>query len=274
MHLTLVSYPSSVDTDIEDAVPRMDGWSAPLCRAVARCDEPGEVLDRVKHIVHGFDRPILLQRLDLYGHGHPGSLTLGDPGDPRCINLKTDSAFWRDLKELGKCLAPNAHVRLLGCDTGACLAGFRLIKELAMRLGQERVVWAPRTDIAWSDFGFDGFKEELARQYLVSSQTLTEPVPSVSRPGPVPIDAKYRPWLERLQPGYVPRGYADMPAATLDGTGRLKGLTISVRCARRVIAFTSEDSPRRPYLFRWLDCASAPSLMDLAQRLGLQLEAV
>jgi hypothetical protein len=274
MHLTIVSYPASVDTDIEDAVPLMDGWSAPCERAVARCDEPGEVLDRVKYIVYRSGQPIRIQRLDFYGHGHPGSLTLGEPGNSRCISLKTDSGFWRDLKGLGKCLERNAHVRLLGCDTGAGLEGFTLIKELAKQLGDKRVVWAPRTDIAWSDFDCDGFKEELARKYLVSSQTLTEPVPSVSRHGPVPIETRYRPWLERLQPGYVPEGYADMPAATLDGTGWLEEMTITVRCARRVIAFTEKKQPRRPYLFRWLDRESAPSLMELSQRLGLHLEAV
>ncbi|GMU06382.1 DUF4347 domain-containing protein [Corallococcus caeni] len=271
MHLTLVSYPSSVDTEIENAVPRMDGWSAPRERAVARCDEPAEILDRVKHTVHRSGRPSFIQRLDVFGHGHPGSLTLGDPGGPRGITRKTDSDFWRDLQELETCLTPDAQVRLLGCDTGVGLDGFTLVKELAKRL--ERVVLAPRAEIRWSDFGSTGFDDELARKYLVSSQTLTAPVSALLREGPVPIVDKYRPWLERLQPGYLAEGYVDMPAATLDATGKVGDMRIQVRCARRVIAFTSPGQSL-PYLCRWLDREPAPSLMELSERLGLQLMAV
>jgi hypothetical protein len=276
MHLTIISYPSSVDDSIEDAVSRIDGCSDPASRSVARCDQLGEVSEKVKNIVYAFNPPKLVRRLDLYGHGHPGSITIGDT---ESIDTEADSIFWQDLEELQGALLPNADVRLLGCDTGACTKGFELIRTLAHRLGQQRVVWAPRAVITWSDFGPQGFKEEVASRYLVSSRDLSRPMPGLIRPSSTPGEGqeKHAKWFEHLPAGYQHEGYGEMPAATLDGWGSTREgdqeVTVTVRGARRVIAITSGGTRGRHYLFRWLSCTEAPPLDALAERLSVELRA-
>lgn len=281
MHLTIFAYYSSINGTIENAVPRVDGWSVPAYRVIKRCAVPGDILPTVKNAV--VDAGVSwLEKLDCYGHGRPGSLILSAD---RMIDWTPQSDFWVKLAELRQWLSPTAHVRLLGCDTGTSQEGFDLIKELARELGEQRVVSAPRSTINYEDFTSYGFKEEVARECLVSSDTLTGPVEGLLRPSPVSekVRKQFDPWIERLQqPGYLLQSYGRMPAAIVDGSEDIEGFTVTVSSARRVIAITlpspEPDShplsrPDTHFILRWLKREPAPSLEDLLDQLRVKLMA-
>ncbi len=272
MHLTIFAYYSSINGTIENAVPRVDGWSAPACRAIKRCEAPKDVLPTVKNAVRDAGARYL-EKLDIYGHGRPGVLILSTG---KKIEWAPESKFWIDLEELGEWLSPTAHVRLIGCDTGTCQKGFDLVKALASRLGKERVVSAPRATINPDDFVYYGLKEEVARDYLVASHQLTSPVPGVIRPCLASGKnwESFGRWIELLKPGYVPQGYDNIPAAIPDAEGRVEDVTVAVSGERRVIAITPVCKPDSHFLLRWLSCDPAPSLDALSELLGVKLTAI
>ncbi len=171
MHLTVFSYPSKPDPELEPAVFQVDGRSAPERRRFERCQGPERLWHIVQDVVNRAGR---LRRLDLFGHGRPGGLSLGDPGQDI---VTPDEQSWRYLLELDDFLQDEAEVRLLGCETAIGDEGFRVLQGLAQGLsrkqGRRRTVWGSTATLDWVDFGPAGFMDEVATQYLRSSE---EPV--------------------------------------------------------------------------------------------------
>lgn len=100
-------------------------------------------------------RPIDL--LDIFDHGAPGKMAIGDETlvDLSNPDAQPDIAVFQSFHHY---LSPTAHVRLLGCNTGAGLAGRKLLVKLAATLGGQRVVFGTIERVQPFHFGPDGFQ--------------------------------------------------------------------------------------------------------------------
>ncbi|NPC45472.1 DUF4347 domain-containing protein [Corallococcus exiguus] len=205
-------------------------------------------------------------RLDLFGHGAPGSLILGDKQAPL---MTANRSTWGRLLMLKDFLTPGAEVRLLGCETGIHPEGFDVLQGLSQQLGC--TVWGAKTRIDWSDFREMGFDPKLVKDLLVSSAEMESPISATSRPGDSMKAGLEE--LERLRigvpSGYEPEGYAPMPASILDEVweNQEQKVTVTVRGQRRIIVITA--SPGRHFLLRWLAPRTAPSLDALKPQLNI-----
>ncbi|WP_224243447.1 DUF4347 domain-containing protein [Hyalangium gracile] len=267
MQLTVFSYPRELDPELEPAVFQVNGPGDPKRRRFTRCQDPEWLDSIVKDVV---DRAgARLQRLDLFGHGSPGTLTLGDKGQEI---VTPDESTWSHLINLGEFLADTADVRLLGCETAIGEEGMKVLQGLSAALsrkpGQKRKVWGTTATIDWCDFGPEGFSDAVASKYLTSSEemhTTTIGVKRICQGIPMPALTHPR-FLQNLPKGYVPHTCSAVPAAIVDDRWSTDGLTVTVRGARRVIAVSS--APDRHHVFRWLGHEPAPSLEQLKQQLG------
>ncbi|NTX04625.1 DUF4347 domain-containing protein [Myxococcus sp. CA040A] len=264
MHLTVIAYASLLDWRIERAVFRVDGTKDSLSRFV-RCQRREQLYWIVKDV---FDQVGPLSRVDIFGHGKPGTLTLGDPGQEV---VTPDETSWGLLSSLGEFLATKAELRLLGCEVAACEEGRRVLKGLEARLSEgdkPRTVWGITASIAYSDFGPGGIREDTVGPFLKSAANLDVPLEGVRRlgfagPG---IVGEVQGVMQRLPPGYVSDGYQDMPAAIVDEHIQVDELDITLCAARRIIAVRSRSSHQFA-IYRWLGMSEAPSSEQLKAHL-------
>lgn len=175
MRLTLISYLDVLNDDFEAIPFRVTPSAAHVFR---RCQHPAQLADcvAVSAPAHGS-----IRRLDLYGHGAPGSFTLGSSS---LVHWERPDLFERFVPLL-KWFAPAAELRLLGCNVGVGLAGRSLVDGLARFLeAQPRspglVVLASAAYLDSRDFGSDGFLKE--RDHLcISSARPGPPIESIDR---------------------------------------------------------------------------------------------
>jgi hypothetical protein len=163
MHLTIISYPSTLTPVFEDAARRMDGFTHPRQNSVDRCQRPVQLVQAVANVATLYGKVSLL---DLFGHGRPGVLVLGDGGGGEMTVEEV-------LPLVAGYLQPDAQVRLLGCETGLGEPGHAMLCRISAALGG-RTVWGTNSPISGYDFGPDGFLEEVARKVLVSSREPSE----------------------------------------------------------------------------------------------------
>ena len=170
MHLTLISYPRSMDPRLEAAAfaARPDPAPHPKSRVFGRCQHPAQL----RELLASHRRRVRL--LDLVGHGRPGTLHLGS--GPA---VTPDPGSWSLLAGLDPYLHPQAELRLLGCATGTGQEGFEVLRGVSALLG--RPVWGTVSLLYSADWGELGLKEEVARDLLVSSAGLDVPVPARRR---------------------------------------------------------------------------------------------
>lgn len=175
MHLTLISYPRSMDPRLEAAAfaARPDPAPHPKSRVFGRCQHPAQL----RELLASHRRRVRL--LDLVGHGRPGTLHLGS--GPA---VTPDPGSWSLLAALDPYLHPEAELRLLGCDTGTGREGFEVLRGVSALLG--RTIWGTVSLLYSADWGELGLKEEVARGLLVSSAGLEAPVTKRRRFGDPP----------------------------------------------------------------------------------------
>lgn len=102
-----------------------------------RCARAEDLCGVVLAAVRELNMPVSV--LDLFDHGRPGHLTMGDPRnkflfDPTSIG----HAIAKDLAEL---LTFDAHVRLLGCETARGRQGKTMLINLQKAFGKGIVVF-------------------------------------------------------------------------------------------------------------------------------------
>jgi Domain of unknown function (DUF4347) len=171
VHLVVISYPSRLDVRFEEAAFAVHARRGQPGRAFRRCQHPLQLRELVG------DFPEKVRLLDLMGHGAPGKLMLGD------VDAVTpDPSSWGLLAALGEHLAPDAEVRLLGCDTGALQQGYDVLRGLSQALGG-RTVWGATAILVSGDWCAEGLLPATAAEYLVSSRTLSAPVAKRWRTG-------------------------------------------------------------------------------------------
>lgn len=105
--------------------------------------------------------------LDIYYHGGPGLMTLGR-SNGSCLTLFASDEHAATplhsavpISELGKLLAPTAHVRLLGCNTAAGSSGRMIVYKLARALGEQRVVFGTIDSVLLHHFALGRFDCQL-----------------------------------------------------------------------------------------------------------------
>lgn len=155
VHLTVIAYPSNLQSVFEAVVLR----ARPDARhRFARCQRPGQL----RQVLANVGAPVGL--LDVYGHGAPGRLQLGDgmllDGSTRAI---------RTLRAvIDPYLAAAAPVRLLACNTAAGAIGREALHRLASVLGRP-VLGTTRAPVP-SDFGPSGLRATAARSLLTCAR--------------------------------------------------------------------------------------------------------
>ena len=153
MILTIISYPSKLERIFEEATLHFAKLASPDF-AVERCQDHDELVWLARLWKRRDQR---ITRLDLFGHGGGGRFALGDD-----VLFASDGTGYRVAKQLGPQLAPDAHLRLLGCrvarnDVVRKLDGRRLLRDLAVELGRERVVWGTTAFLGERHLGPTGF---------------------------------------------------------------------------------------------------------------------
>jgi hypothetical protein len=149
---------------------------------VRRCRSPAELPDLVHEVARRFG-PVDV--LDLYDHGRPGSLMMGDAvlfaSDSRPDSPLTN---WQLARQLAEALAERAHVRLLGCNTAGmhpasppvAAAGRLLLLKLSLELQWRRTVFGTIEMTDEKHFDQRGFNAELT--LLFSSLAALDMSPS------------------------------------------------------------------------------------------------
>lgn len=170
MHVTVISYTAQLDPGFEEVALRaVDGPG----RRFLRAQRPSELV----YALAAIRQPIV--RLDLYGHGAPGRLRLGDE-----VLVDADAAASGWLQGARASLAQAATLRLLGCETALGARGTRLLQTLADILDVE--VQGATGDLLPADFGPGGLLEETALRLLISARPTARsaaPARSSSCPG-------------------------------------------------------------------------------------------
>jgi len=172
MHLTVISYCETLDLVFEHVALIANPLVAPEKHAFVRCQRPAQLYNAVASI----GRPVRL--LDLYGHGAPGKLRLGDK---ELLDVRPRT--WKVVAELEPLLAPDARIRLLGCNSAVGEGGFRLLHGLSAALSG-RLVLGMTADIWYQDFGPSGIRRQVAARWLVSSKALRAPIAQRRRSDP------------------------------------------------------------------------------------------
>ncbi|MCI0570316.1 MAG: DUF4347 domain-containing protein [Myxococcaceae bacterium] len=174
MHLVVISYPSRLDVRFEETAFAVHAHRGQPGRVFRRCQHPNQLRELAG------DFPERVRLLDLVGHGAPGKLTLGDADA-----VTPDPSSWHLLEALGEHLAPDADVRLLGCDTGTLQQGYDVLRGLSRAL-EGRTVWGATAMLLSSDWCAEGLLPTTAAEYLVSSRTLVAPAAKRWRKRPPP----------------------------------------------------------------------------------------
>ncbi|MBZ4399860.1 DUF4347 domain-containing protein [Myxococcus sp. AS-1-15] len=257
MHLTIIAYASTLDWEVERAVFLVDE-----VRDARRRFERCQKVENLQHVVKeavSFARA-KLSRLDIFGHGQPGTLTLGDSGEDI---VTPDEASWKHLLALDGFLDDTAELRLLGCDTAVGVEGRHVLQGLQAGLsknGKQRTVWGTIATLSSFDFGPQGFREAVASAYLRSASQLTEPAQGVLRFGLMDdsLQEEIQAGLALLPEGYVPAGFHDMHGAIVEERSQKSGRQLTMLAARRLIAISSNQM-RGVALYRWEPTVAPPS---------------
>ena len=102
------------------------------------------------------------------------------------VVVTPEPSSWSLLAGLDPYLHPQAELRLLGCHTGADREGFEVLRGVSALMG--RTVWGTASLLYSGDWGELGLKDEVAREWLVSSAGLATPVPARRRFGDPPVE--------------------------------------------------------------------------------------
>jgi hypothetical protein len=124
---------------------------------VARCDFPREVVGVVREVAA--ERRSMISTLDFYDHGESGHLRMGS--DTLFSHRGTGRMIARMLRPL---LAPDARVRLLGCNCAVGQPGRDLLLMLHEEFGPGVAVFGAIRPIDADDFPsgiFDRLEEEV-----------------------------------------------------------------------------------------------------------------
>lgn len=152
------------DQDMDD-VSRT--FHSTVTHVLARCDTPGDLVHVVQSVAaeHG---PIGV--LDLYDHGGPGHLWLGDAWVFASDDDPSSELLGRPIASaIATHLEDTAHVRLLGCQTGTDTASRLLLVKLARALGGHRTAFGTITMVDTIHFSSFGFRPGLEDSFLFSS---------------------------------------------------------------------------------------------------------
>ncbi|MFY1825822.1 DUF4347 domain-containing protein [Myxococcus fulvus] len=264
MHLTIVGYSAIQDREIEPVIFRVDGFSNPL-RKFARCQRVDKLEPLVREVVN---RAGLLSRLDIFGHGSAGSLTLGDEGQEV---VTKDETTWTNILGLDDLLDDTAEVRLLGCNTGTGDLGRRVLRGLEEKLStgtKRRTVWGAIAALDYPDFGPDGFRPEVARQFLISGGMMKNPLISLYRAGNGSFfsysgQEESQGFLPR---GYLPAGLRNLPDVVGDEQFSVGDIEVLAFVSQRIVGIRQRPTGEWS-LFRWAGDGDAPSREQLESQL-------
>lgn len=259
MHLTIIAYAAKLNWEIERAIFRVNGFDSRR-RTFVRCQDVAELPWVVREVMNRADARI--SRLDIFGHGSAGYLSLGTPGQDVVSN---DEASWSHIFELDELLDDTAEVRLLGCDTATDAQGRRVLQGLEAGLSngtKKRTVWGSTASLVYLDFGPEGFRPEVARQFLVSGAMVTNPLVSIHR---IVTSDPFQPsgFLPR---GYVPSGLGDLADEVGDEQFSVGDFDVLAFSSRRVVGLRHSGGPLS--LFRWAGVTQAPTCEQLKTNLN------
>ncbi|MCY0997642.1 hypothetical protein OWM54_10885 [Myxococcus sp. MISCRS1] len=264
MHLTIIGYSAIQDREIEPVIFRVDGFSNPR-RRFARCQTVEALKPLVEEVVY---RAGPLSRLDIYGHGSAGSLTLGDEGQEV---VTPDEKTWENILGLSDLLDDTAEVRLLGCETGTLAAGRRVLRGLQEKLStgtKRRTVWGAIAALDYPDFGPEGFSPEVARQFLISGGMVKNPLISLYRDSSglffsysgQEASKGFLPW------GYLPAGVRKLPDVVGDEQFSVEDIEVLAFVSQRIVGIRQRPAGEWS-LFRWAGEGDAPSREQLESHL-------
>lgn len=259
MHLTIIAYSAKLNWEIEPAIFRVDSLGNPR-KKFERCQELADLKWLVGEVVNHAKTKVT--RLDIFGHGSAGALSLGTPGEDVVTD---DEATWGTILELDEFLDATAEVRLLGCNTATKERGLKVLKGLEARLStgtKKRTVWGSLASLLYLDFGAEGFRPEVAKLFLVSGGMLTKPVQSTGRiaVGGVPVPSN------PLPKEYVRAGLGNLSKEVGDEQFSVGDMSVLTFASQRVVGL--RKGPAEEWSdFRWAGDGDAPSREQLESHL-------
>ncbi|MCP3164398.1 DUF4347 domain-containing protein [Myxococcus qinghaiensis] len=264
MHLTIIGYSAIQDREIEPVIFRVDGFSNPR-RRFARCQTVAALKPLVQEVVN---RAGPLSRLDIFGHGAAGSLTLGDVGQEV---VTQDEATWTNILGLDDLLDDTAEVRLLGCNTGTEALGRRVLRGLQEKLStgtKRRTVWGAIAALDYPDFGPEGLRREVARQFLISGGMVNNPLISLYRDSSGSFFSYSGQEASKgfLPRGYLPAGLRDLPDVVGDERFSVGDIEVLAFASQRIVGLRQRPTGEWS-LFRWAGDGDAPSREQLESQL-------
>ena len=159
------------DDVLDEVANRVANSSTTIVR---RCNSPEYLIDVVGEVYEAHGK---IDSLDLYDHGRPGSMHMGQPilfasdKDP-----KSPLTGGPIVEQIVPFLAEFAQLRLLGCDTASILKeelteGRLLLLKLAKRMGLRQIVFGTVAEIEPGDFDPNGFRDDKEVELLFSSRS-------------------------------------------------------------------------------------------------------
>ncbi len=119
----------------------------------------------LRGLLEAFHRHGPIERLDLFTHGAPGSVSLN--GVPLfAISASGDLVGRATAEHIAPLLAADATVRLLGCRTAVGDSGRKLMGELQRAFKAQRSVWGTLAATHHWHFNARGFDESWSTQFL------------------------------------------------------------------------------------------------------------
>jgi hypothetical protein len=244
--ILVISYPQKLSEVFDRIVFRLCRGDCAPRRAFGFCDDSGALEEVVRRLSHG----MMVDRLDILGHGAPGVVMLGDKElDPAAVNALAQKGL----------LNRNARIRLLGCQSGLGAEGKRFVRKLSAQPDLKRLgvtVHAPVRSVVPAQFGKCGFVDDGPTSHFVAARRgrlVTSPEPPVP-PGEVPVGAMAMGWPDKLglSPGYRSQGTTDvLPAAVGKPVEKaVNGATVTVMNGGRLIA-VQEEGRTDHQLYGW-----------------------
>lgn len=264
LHLTVVSYERRINSDFEAVILNGDASSQHL---FARCQVRESLFDVVRRSTATAKE---ISVLDVYGHGFPGGLWIGD----EILVDDERRTGWGELKSIvDLLLREGGCVRLLGCNAGVGKPGRDLVSKLSKWIGC--LVLASTAYLDHFDFGPTGLSPTIDQYLLRSDQLPKDPVPPSEREWKISSRDKVRiqKWVSLLSGAcnlahYRPIGRRSGFAAREDFRVRSANSVIAFAGGRRYAAIY--DSPgRNPFVFEW-SRKEEPPLIDFREA-GLSL---
>lgn len=169
-HLLVLSDDGSGDSEADDVLATVEPEGA---FRVARCGSPGELIRTVATAALAGG---VIDTLDLFAHGGPGHLWMGNE-----VLFEHGGGGLPMARWLRPYLTPDARVRLLGCKTALGEEGRGLLLGLQREIGGGIVVYGTVTRVTVEEFHERGFDEDLSALFLFSStEAVTRPAPDLT----------------------------------------------------------------------------------------------